>query len=320
MRVEFTAHGFYLPDIDLWLDSTEDSGNNWISHGHSDHARGIHGRVFASPETAAVYQIRVPGATVPEPPPAEFNGARLTAYPASHIVGASQLLVEYQGERLVYTGDIKLRAPICGARTEIIPCHRLIIESTFGLPIYRFLNQDQARLRIVDTAREALDEGLSPVFIGYSLGRGQEIAHVLCQAGIPTMIHGAIARFVPLYEAAGYAFPDWRPYAAGTTHGHALVVTPDFRNILEASGKTIRIIYVSGWAALDPAAVPGPSVELLVFEHRDCVYCQLFRHDVLPRYQQALAAELPIRFVDIAEAGNDSPGLRRRVDTLPTVV
>lgn len=76
----------------------------------------------------------------------------------------------------------------------------------------------------------------------------------------------------------------------------------------------------SGRAALDPAAVRGPSIELLVYEHRDCVYCQLFRRDVLPRYQQALAAELPIRFVDIAEAGNVSPGLRRKVDALPTVV
>jgi hypothetical protein len=37
------------------------------------------------------------------------------------------------------------------------------------------------------------------------------------------------------------------------------------------------------------------------------------------RYQQALAAELPIRFVVIAEAGKDRPGLRRRVDALPSV-
>ena len=77
----------------------------------------------------------------------------------------------------------------------------------------------------------------------------------------------------------------------------------------------------TGRAALDPAAaVPGPALELLVYEHRDCVYCQLFRRDVLPRYQQALAAELPIRFIDIAEAGNEALGLRRKVDTLPTVV
>lgn len=77
----------------------------------------------------------------------------------------------------------------------------------------------------------------------------------------------------------------------------------------------------TGRAALDPAAaVRGPTIELLVYEHRDCVYCQLFRRDVLPRYQQALAAELPIRFIDIAEAGNQAPGLKRKVDTLPTVV
>jgi len=77
----------------------------------------------------------------------------------------------------------------------------------------------------------------------------------------------------------------------------------------------------TGRAALDPAAaVLGPALELLVYEQRDCVYCQLFRRDVLPRYQQALAAELPIRFVDIAEVGNDARGLRRKVDTLPTIV
>jgi thioredoxin-related protein len=77
----------------------------------------------------------------------------------------------------------------------------------------------------------------------------------------------------------------------------------------------------TGRAALDPAApASGPALELLVYEHRDCVYCQLFRRDVLPRYQEALAAELPIRFIDIAEAGNEAPGLKRKVDMLPTVV
>jgi thioredoxin-related protein len=81
----------------------------------------------------------------------------------------------------------------------------------------------------------------------------------------------------------------------------------------------------TGRAALDPAAsARGPDIELAVYEHRDCVYCQLFRRDVLPRYQQGLAAELaaelPIRFVDIAASGNEGSGLARKVDMLPTVV
>src|SRR5436190_6828136 len=109
MQVDFRPHGIHLPEIDLWLDCTEDCGINWISHGHSDHARGLHGRVFSTPETAEIYRMRVPDAANAgntEPLPSEYNGAHLTAFPASHIVGAAQLLVEYGGERLVYTGDI----------------------------------------------------------------------------------------------------------------------------------------------------------------------------------------------------------------------
>ena len=168
-------------------------------------------------------------------------------------MGAAQLLIEWNGERVVYTGDIKLRPPLCGEETQVVPCDRLIVESTFGLPVYRFLDREAARERILACAREALAEGLSPVFIGYPLGRGQEIAHVLCQAGIPTAVHGSIARFIPAYEAAGYAFPGWEPYMSGATKGKALVVVGSMRNYLEASGKDLRVAYVSGWAALDSA-------------------------------------------------------------------
>ena len=50
----------------------------------------------------------------------EWRGATLTAYPASHIVGAAQLLIEFRGERIVYTGDIKLREPICGVPHRVV--------------------------------------------------------------------------------------------------------------------------------------------------------------------------------------------------------
>ncbi len=200
----------------------------------------------------------------------EWNGARLTAFPASHIVGAAQLLIELDGERLVYTGDIKLRSPICGATTEIVPCDRLIIESTFGLPIYHFLNRDQARERIVAFAQSCLEDNVTPVFIGYALGRGQEIVHVLCEAGVPTAVHGSIARLIPRYEEAGYAFPCWVPYLAKETAGKALVVVPTFRAKLEASGKNIRLAYVSGWAGLDNARNRVGADELIPYsDHGD---------------------------------------------------
>jgi Cft2 family RNA processing exonuclease len=234
--------------------------------------------VIGTRQTLSAYAIRwsggAAGLTHFQPvafgEPFHVGRARLTAFPASHILGAAQLLIEYGGERLVYTGDIKLRPPLCGETTVPVPCDRLIIESTFGLPVYRTLDRESARERIVAFAQDCLAEGLSPVFQGYALGRGQEIAHVLCQAGIPTAVHGAIAKFIPLYEENGYGFPGWEPYESRTTQGKALVVVPSFRATLEASGKNIRVAYVSGWACLDNARARSGAEELIPYsDHAD---------------------------------------------------
>ena len=273
MQIDYRSDGIFLPEINLALDASGRCDCTWISHAHSDHARGLHCRVIATPLTLEAYRLRWP--EDPDSPQEmvaldygasyELNGARLTCYPASHIIGAAQLLIEYLGERIVYTGDIKLRGSICGVNTEMPPCDRLIIESTFGLPVFQFITADEARARIVATARECLADGTTPVFVGYPLGRGQEIVHVLTNAGIPTAVHGSIARFIPVYESAGYQFPGWEPYAAKQTAGRALVVVHNFRAVLEASGKNIRGAYVSGWAALDNARARASVEELIPY-------------------------------------------------------
>lgn len=278
MQIEFHPTGIFLPELDLWLDSTRDCATNWISHGHSDHARGCHGQVFGTRETLQIYRARMWGTPEREPLCCpvdlgvswEVRGARLTAFSASHILGAAQLLVEWKNERLVYTGDIKYRRGICGNATTVVPCDRLIIESTFGLPIYRFLKRNEAKERIARFARETLADGAIPAFIGYPLGRGQEIVHVLCEAGIPTAVHGSIARFIPAYESAGYSFEGWEPYLSKQTQGKAVVVVPGFRNVLEASTKPYRLAYVSGWAAVDIARTRTGAEELIPYsDHAD---------------------------------------------------
>ncbi len=279
MHVEFRETGIYLPAIDLWLDNTEACGASWISHGHSDHARGCHAKAIGTSTTLRFYLMRLwlsEEQQQPEQIPLEFgesmewNGATLTALPASHILGAAQLLVEYEGERLVYTGDIKLRPPLCGETTQPAACDRLIIESTFGLPIYQLLTRDEAIEKILAFARNCLAENVTPAFIGYSLGRGQEIVHVLCQAGIRTAVHGSIAKFIQVYQEHGYTFDGWEPYDAKTTAGKALVVLPTHGSALEASGKNVRLAYVSGWAAVDNARARSGAEELIPYsDHAD---------------------------------------------------
>ena len=270
MLIDFTPRGIHLPGIGLWLDPLSDCEMAWVSHGHRDHARGRHGWVLATPETLAIYKIRygeeLSPATRFEPlqygQSFELRGARLTAYPAGHILGSAQLLIESNSQRILYTGDIKRLPPLRGALTQVIGCHRLIIESTFGLPIFHFLPREEARARMVRFARECLDQKVTPVFLAHPLGRGQEVLEVLCEAGIPAAVDESIARFIPLYEASGFSFPGWTLYPGAEG---ARVVAHGFQRVLQASGRSHRIAYVSGWAALDNARARTSAEELIPY-------------------------------------------------------
>jgi Cft2 family RNA processing exonuclease len=277
MRIEFRPEGIFLPHLGLWLDPKVPCEAAWLSHAHSDHAQGLHGTAIGTGDTLALYANRWPdegtGRNMLRLDYREslaWREARLTAWPAGHILGAAQLLIECEGERIVYTGDIKLRPPLCGETTETLSCDRLIVESTFGLPVFHFLDRQTARERVVSFARESLADGAIPAFVGYPLGRGQEIVHVLCDAGIPTSVHGAIARYIPFYATGGYTFTGWEPYRANQTEGRALVVTQDMRPYLEASAKGIRIAYVSGWAMFASARTRSGADELIPYsDHAD---------------------------------------------------
>ena len=48
VQVDFTPQGIHLPEIGLWLDPADAVQAAWISHAHSDHARGLHGCIFAT--------------------------------------------------------------------------------------------------------------------------------------------------------------------------------------------------------------------------------------------------------------------------------
>lgn len=69
------------------------------------------------------------------------------------------------------------------------------------------------------------------------------------------------------------------------------------------------------------AAIPTGSFELVVVEADGCIYCQIFRRDVLPAYEaSAQAKDLPVRFVDINDIEADHLKFKSGVDIVPTFV
>ena len=63
------------------------------------------------------------------------------------------------------------------------------------------------------------------------------------------------------------------------------------------------------------------NIELVVMEAPGCIYCTVFRRDVLPAYQASeRAKDVPIRFLDVNDAAVNALGLDEPVNIVPTFV
>jgi DNA ligase-1 len=116
----------------------------------------------------------------------------ITLFPAGHIFGSAMSLIQAEGERLLYSGDFKLRHGLSAEPCEVPRADVLIMETTYGRPQYVFPPTEAVLERVIQFCREALDNGETAVLLGYSLGKSQELLCGLGDAGLPLMLHGAV--------------------------------------------------------------------------------------------------------------------------------
>ena len=176
-------------------------------------------------------------------------------YPAGHIFGSAQLWARRRGETLLYTGDFKLRPGQSAEACATPQADTVIMESTFGLPRYRFPPTAKVLGDILHFCRDTLDDGEIPVLLGYSLGKSQELLKSLSEAAFPIMLHPQTVKMTRVYESLGIAFPAYREFAAEAVSGHVVICPPQ----ANASAWLRRIrprrtAVITGWA-IDPATV-----------------------------------------------------------------
>jgi hypothetical protein len=107
-----------------------------------------------------------------------------------------------------------------------------------------------ARAEMVDFARRALEEDATPVFLAYSLGKGQEVMATLARAEIPVAAHGSVWNVCAAYRLFGHKFPGSRKLTGKGARRAAIVVPPRWLNTSEVqSAKPLRIAAVTGWGA-----------------------------------------------------------------------
>lgn len=193
--IEVTSKGLYCPIGKFHIDPWQPVDLAVTTHAHSDHASAGSRNYLSHPYTKPLLQQRLGDVNVQTLAWGEsisINGVNLSLHPAGHIIGSSQVRLEYKGEVWVFSGDYKLEDDGLSGEFEPVPCQTFITESTFGLPIYKWRSQKEIYSAIQAWIRETHSRGKIPVITGYSLGKAQRL--IDCVSGVSEKIyaHGAV--------------------------------------------------------------------------------------------------------------------------------
>ncbi|MGC6430855.1 MAG: ligase-associated DNA damage response exonuclease [Jejuia sp.] len=193
--IRFTKKGLYCIPGKFYLDPWYPVDYAVISHGHADHARWGMKHYLCHHHSKPIVQHRINSNISIESlgynEPITINGVTVSFHPAGHIIGSAQIRLEYKGFVVVFTGDYKTTDDRLTVPFEPVKCHEFITESTFGLPIYKWLSDDILKQQMEQWIATNQSNNRTSVFFGYSLGKAQRIMKML--EGVDDIyVHNAI--------------------------------------------------------------------------------------------------------------------------------
>jgi len=225
--------GLYCPVGDFYIDPWLAVDHAVLTHAHSDHCRPGCGSYLVARPGLAVFRTRLGQTAALQAleygQAVERHGVRISLHPAGHILGSAQVRLEHRGQVVVVSGDYKLGADRTCASFEPLRCHHFVSESTFGLPIYQWPEQESIYEQINNWWRESCSAGLVCLLFAYALGKAQRLLAGLDPSIGPIYLHGAVHRLTEDYRAAGVPLPPTQPASVvskGTPLAGALVLAP----------------------------------------------------------------------------------------------
>ena len=133
-----------------------------------------------------------------------ISGVKVSLHPAGHIIGSSQVRVEYNGEVWVVSGDYKVEDDGISGKFEPVQCNTFITESTFGLPIYKWKPQQEIYENIITWITKNKENGKTSILLAYSLGKAQRVLQAIKETTQTIYAHGAIFNMQQTLIDAGW--------------------------------------------------------------------------------------------------------------------
>ena len=108
-----------------------------------------------------------------------INNMQISLYESGHIIGGSSIIVECEGKRIFYTGDINTRGSklLRSADLDLPEIDVLIIESTYSQT--EQTPREESEKKLVEFAYDVVERGGTLFIPAFSVERAQEIACVL---------------------------------------------------------------------------------------------------------------------------------------------
>jgi len=171
----------------LGLDSTSEI--SFLSHGHKDHVQLIKKgtKVIATDSTFDLANksfIRVDPLKIDK---------TIRLYDAGHILGSSQISVDSDGKRVLFTGDLKASGSIFFKGADIPEADVVIIDGTYNHPDYVFPDYFGIVEKIGKWIR--YNDYKIRIIGGYPIGKTQELIRIINKYGYETPIISKNAEF-----------------------------------------------------------------------------------------------------------------------------
>jgi putative mRNA 3-end processing factor len=280
MATQILDRHLHIKAIDAFIDPSVPRERAIITHGHADHARSGHGAVLATPDTIAIMKTRYGEHCAGQfqaldfGEPLAIDDVTITFFPAGHVLGSAQVLIEHRGQRVVVTGDYKRLADRTSQPFELAECDLLVTEATFGLPVFQ---HPHPQLEIRRLLKSVADNPERSHLVGaYALGKAQRVIGLLRDAGWdrPIYLHGAMIRLCELYQELGVDLGDLRP-ATGTSKGEMagqIVIAPPsaIRDRWSRRFPDPVVCQASGWMSVKQRARQAlVELPLVISDHCD---------------------------------------------------
>ncbi|MBD3205959.1 hypothetical protein GF319_06405 [Candidatus Bathyarchaeota archaeon] len=249
-------------DQGIIIDPTRNSHSypTFVTHAHADHAAAFkhpEREKYATKETLDLLRAmgwsRLDGLKpVRIGDKLHVEDFEVKVHNSGHVLGSVQYEVNTPGGTVLYTGDLGTENTFTMDAATPVKCDILIIETTFGSPIFKFPKREDLSVEIYTWAINSVLGNRIPAFKTDSIGNAQELISIFNQyTKLPVVTAKSASNITDVYRDSGYDLDsiDLRSEEGNEVFesGKCAIIMPKGSKL---PANNLDIALASGWASI----------------------------------------------------------------------